>query len=214
MGTRLSSRRPCACGCGQPADGRSRYRGDHHAILVAARRRLRDARRYAERRGHEFSLELKDVLSVVVPLWPADEGLSLRRVDPRRGFTADNIELSPTRGGRERRSTVAQLRRRLERLAQRVDLVGHVDAHDLAQQLVRQDSRCAVTGRLFHVNARLSDPDGLTVILTYPNRPPSPRNILLVTAWTAAAAGWGLERLVLFARDVARHQKRGRAERP
>lgn len=207
MATRLTPRVPCACGCGEPADARSRYRGDHHAILVAARRRLREARRLASRRGHPFALGLEDVHPLVREAWPADEGLALRRIDPADGWVPSNIILSSTRGGRPRTSTQAKLRRRFERLVQRMDLQD-LDARDLAHLFVQQDARCAVSGRLLRTNTGRGDPDSLSVALIDPGQPPTRHNIMLVTAWVAAAArGWGSDRVVEVAQDIARHQR-------
>lgn len=180
-------------------------------MLVAARRRLRETRRYADRRGIAFDLDLLTVRRMVEQAWPADDGLALTRLDRRGGFSPDNVALVPTRGGRPRRTTNARLRRRFERLAARGDLSGLVSVEDLALLFAAQKARCAISGRILRPGARLSDPDGISVVLANPTRRPSPRNILLVTTCVAELANrWGLDELVALARDIVRAQRRAR----
>lgn len=214
--TRAAIPRPCACGCGQPTVGRSRYLPQHLAVMVAARRRLRETRRYATKRGIWFDLDLETVHALVASSWPRDAELSLRRMDPQLGFIPGNVTLVPTSGGRRRAPTNARLRRRLERLACRADLAGVVDVHELAEVFVAQEGLCWVSGRPLRPDARLEDPDGIALVLKDTARPASPKNVALVTTAVAHAARWGVGELLglahdIVARDAQRHTARSAA---
>lgn len=201
---RLTKERRCACGCGTVVPGRALYVPTHRAILIAARRRLREARRAAERRGIHFALDLEDVIALVATAWPADAGLALRRVDRNQGFVRENVELVRARGGRRRGVSRARLERRLERLAMRVDLYGVVTTEELALIFARQAGRCAVSGRVLLPLAGVDDPDGMRLLLINPGSPPSRKNLMFVTALIEhGAARWGLDAFVAHAMDVA-----------
>lgn len=204
----------CACGCGEPTLGRSRYVAEHFAILVCARRRLRDSRRYANRRGLEFALDLEDVHRLVAKVWPRDVDLALRRLDPRQGFTPNNVTLIRTVGGRRRGPTTARLRRRLERLAARADLFGVVTTEELAQVFVAQQGFCALSGRRLVCEARLEDPGGMALLRIDPTEPPAADNIILVTTGVELAARWGVQELRALARDLVAVEARERNPRP
>lgn len=178
-------------------------------MLVAARRRWREGRRYAWRRSIRFELTLQDVRRLVDRVWPRDEGLALRRINLEQGFVRGNVELVPARGGRRRGPSEAKLRRRFQRLANRVDTAGRLDADDIALIYVGQEARCAVSGRFLRPDARIGDPDAMALIVIDRGRPLSRRNAVLVTACAAAVAErWGLERLEALARDVVEAGRR------
>jgi hypothetical protein len=199
----LTERVHCACGCGQPADGRSRYRQDHFAVLSAARRRLREARRYAYRRGIDFSLALGHVHALVAEAWPAGEGLALRRLDRRLGFVPGNVALTPATGGRRRELGGARLRRRLERLVARTDVAGGLSVVHLLQQYEAQRGLCALTGRALLASSRLDDPDGIALLRPDVSRGVSQTNVALVVRVAAQVAErWGIEALDRLAHDV------------
>jgi hypothetical protein len=204
----MSRGEPCACGCGQLTIGRSRYVAEHFAILVASRRRLRECRRYAYKRGHEFALDLEDVQRLVAKAWPRDADLALRRLDPKQGFTSANVALVPTVGGRRRRPTDYRLKRRLERLAARADLFGFTCTDELAMIFVSQEGYCALSGRRLVPEARLEDPDGIALLRIDPTEPPLAENIILVTTGVELAARWGIAELRALAHDLVTEEAR------
>lgn len=187
---------------------------EHFAILVCARRRLRESRRYAHRRGLEFALDLEHVRRLVAKEWPRDVDLALRRIDPRQGFTPENVALVPTVGGRRRGPTTSRLKRRLERLAARADLFGIISTEELAEIFVEQKGYCALSGRRLVCEARLEDPNGIALLRIDPAEPPVAGNVMLVTTGVALAARWGIRELRALARDlvaVEARQEKSRA---
>lgn len=202
----------CLCACGEAADRRSRYRGDHFRLLVCARRKFRESRRYAARRGFVFRLGLEDVLKLVRDAWPRSDTLALRRRNRRRGFEVDNVELGPQRGGRRRRDTLARLRRRLQRLAQRHGVRTLLQVEDLLRLHAKQDGRCALSGRRLQTHARLGSPDALALIRLDPRKPWSPTNVQLVTACVRhAVERWGVPAVLGLAHDVVAKGGAGKA---
>lgn len=198
----------CKCGCGQPVPGRGRYVPDHFEILVAARRRLREARRNAWRKGVPFRLDLASIVDLVKGAWPKDRGLALRRIDQRQGYVPDNMKLAPVQGGRPTGLTPAKLRRRLQRLANRADLTGRITVSELHAVYASQRGRCAVSGRTLKITPALRDPDAIALVLRDPGKAIAPANLLFVTAAVQHAARWGLSAFVDLASSTARHQKR------
>lgn len=206
---RLKARsKSCKCGCGQPALGRGRYVPDHFEILVAARRRLREARRNAWRKGVPFHLDLASFVDLVKRAWPKDRGLALQRIDRRLGYVQGNVMLAPVQGGRRSGLTPAKLGRRLQRLANRADLTGRITVAELHAVYATQRGRCAVSGRILKITPALRDPDAVALVLRDPGKPVTPANLLFVTASVQHAARWGLSAFVDLASSTARHQKR------
>ena len=205
----------CACGCGMSVDGRSRYRQDHLPILVAARRRWREARRNAWRRGYDFDLTLEDVHRLVIQVWPRDEGLALARIDRSRGFVNGNVALTQMRGGRTRRTSNVKLARQFERLARRADVDGRLEVDDIAHVYAAQKACCALSGCFLRPAARLGDPDAMVMIRLDPRRPFCTGNVALVTACVASVVErWGIDRLETMAKGVVKASKPKATEKP
>lgn len=197
---------PCACGaCDHPADPGSRYHGDHHLRLVAARRKLKRLQRFAEPRGIHVGIDLIDILDLIHRRWP-DTSWQLRRANRDDGFTCENIVVCD-----RRTRTPGSARLLLDRVVGALRR-RHPDRpfQEALEAYSRQLGKCAVSGRKLQIIGRPTDADALDVRPTIDET-----GMALVTRAVADhEARWGRKHLLNLARAIAESPTTPAAKRP
>lgn len=220
----LRATRLCACGCGLSRTPTAKYRPGHRERLLGCRARFRRLRQYAKNKGIAFTITLKEIQDLLLPLADLGDSSAIERGDMTKGFEPGNLILRPKantpndRSARTQAETAVDENRLRDLLVKRAKrqvelcfgfVVGEppVTFEDVLLLYARQGGRCAVTRVTFVLDKALH-PESMALAKKNPLEPQQPKNSLLVTlAIKPFVDKWGVQYLRKVAKRIVRAKK-------